>query len=175
MAAKDILNFIINYLLTIVFVLGVGFFFWFFEPTEIVSMKLYFWSVLPLAILALLLIKAVVTHLQEVKSIHLPRLRTVVQEKYLFEASPIFSSQSFVSLYFSDEHEELIGIGYVETVIQDKGTLQVVVRFAICCPVTSACRPRFGWATRTAAVIWRWPRPLKPAAPTNWSCMLAAK
>lgn len=57
----------------------------------------------------------------------LPKLKAIANDKYIFEPSPLFSSQSSVSLYLIDDYEQLVGIGYVESVLQEKRTLQVVI------------------------------------------------
>ena len=129
MKIKSIFDFIIEYLMTIVSVLGVAFICWALEPDDTLKTATVFWIVLPLAMLSLYLIKLVIEYKRRSKSfsVYLPRLRTVVQKKYLFEPSPIFSPQTFSSLYLSDEHEELVAIGCVESVLDGNGTLQVVI------------------------------------------------
>lgn len=58
---KDITDFIIEYLMTILLVLGTGFSFWYFTPEETVSIQIYILTAFPLAILSLFLIKILVT------------------------------------------------------------------------------------------------------------------
>src|SRR5690606_28726016 len=56
-----------------------------------------------------------------------PRLRTIKNDKYIFDPSPLFSNQSLVSVYLIDDYEELVGIGYVESVLQNTHMLQVII------------------------------------------------
>lgn len=57
----------------------------------------------------------------------LPRLILVKDNKYIFEASELFSSQAAVSLFYVDEIEQYMGFGLIETVHSVTGRLQVTV------------------------------------------------
>jgi len=128
MIKKDITDWIFENLLTIIFVLGIGFFFWFFEPKKLVPMEVYFWSVGPLLIISVISIKFIIMNLNHDTAICLPKLKMIHRENiFIFEESPFFSHNSAVSLYIIDDYEQFLGTGYVEAVLQGKKTLQVRV------------------------------------------------
>lgn len=57
--------------------------------------------------------------------INLPRLKSVKGDKYIFEESKLFDTCSYVSIYYIDEEQEKLALGYVESVISNTQKLQV--------------------------------------------------
>lgn len=101
--------------------------FWVYKPGDLIPVQTFLFLTMPLAIIAVFLIEHIVTERLNPKLVILPRLRAIVNDKYLFEPSPLFSNLSWVSLYLVDDYEQLVGIGYVESVLQEKKTLQVII------------------------------------------------
>ena len=122
---RKIFAFTIDYLLNVTIVFAAGFFFWSYAPGDQISMKFFAWFVFPLAILSLLLLKFIVKNFSEVGQKKLPKLRAIVGDNYIFEANPLFAQQTCASLYYCDEHEELVAFGRVDTVLDGNNLLQV--------------------------------------------------
>ncbi|HRK98637.1 MAG TPA: hypothetical protein PLE43_09210 [Alphaproteobacteria bacterium] len=101
--------------------------FWVYKPGDLIPVQTFLFLTMPLAIITVFLIEHIVTERLSPKPVILPRLRAIANDKYLFEPSPLFSNLSWVSLYLIDDYEQLVGIGYVESVLQEKKTLQVVI------------------------------------------------
>lgn len=57
--------------------------------------------------------------------INLPRLKSVKGDKYIFEESKLFDANSYVSVYYIDEEQEKLALGYVESIISNTQKLQV--------------------------------------------------
>lgn len=57
--------------------------------------------------------------------INLPRLKSIKGDKYIFEESKLFDAYSYVSMYYIDEEQEKLALGYVESIISNTQKLQV--------------------------------------------------
>ena len=115
---------IINFL---VLFFSLSYVFWVYEPEDLISVQAFFFLTMPFAIITVFLIEHIIIERLSPKPVILPRLKAIANNKYLFEPSPLFSNLSWVSLYLIDNYEQLVGIGYVESVLQEKKTLQVVI------------------------------------------------
>lgn len=91
--------------------------------------KIYIIVILFLIIIIMILIKLFFTTLMIIDKHKklIPTLKNIKSGKYIFEPSELFATNMPVSLYYIDDIEEHIGLGYVETVITRSKCLQVKI------------------------------------------------
>lgn len=94
-----------------------------------ISSRIYITIIIVLFLIVAIVVKLLITTINIVnqKQILLPRLRTVQNNRLVFDPSEIFSSQAVVSIYYKDEIEQYIGNGWIESVISGTKYLQVIV------------------------------------------------
>lgn len=110
-------------------VLGVtaSYVYWVYDPNESIPLKYFALSLLASIGIIVYLIDYILQVARTNKiALPLPRLQKVINNRYIFEPSPIFSNRLWVSLYLVDECEEIVAVGYVESVLVTQ-TLQVVI------------------------------------------------
>jgi|GEM_PF-2762081 len=125
---KEIIKFFTEYLLLLITALGIGFLFWYYKPQDTISISWFIsLSVAPLLLNVLLVRHIALSYLDQKPSNILPKLKLMEDDKYIFEASDLFSSQAFVSLYLIGETERFIAFGKIETVVSNTNNLQVII------------------------------------------------
>ncbi len=104
----------------------IGVLFWYFDKDDTVNIA-WFMIVFILGGGAIILLCEILWNNKFHKNIsHLPKLKSFVSEDiYIFEPSELFSLQTYVSLYYSDDYEALVAIGYVTAVIETSKNLQI--------------------------------------------------
>ena len=55
----------------------------------------------------------------------LPKLKYIRDKKYIFEASDLFSINSYVTVYYIDVEQEKLAMGVVDTIIDNTRNIQV--------------------------------------------------
>ena len=102
--------------------------FWLVTPDKMLEAKI----IIPTLIFILILLYGAVKYIfqlqEELKNnnqIKLPKLKTIEENYYIFEASEIFEPQSYCILYFIDKTKQKLALGIVETIIDSSHLLQV--------------------------------------------------
>lgn len=124
---RKILDFLAQYIIALISVIITGILFWAFSPEDTVSIKIFMWCVIPLGLCVAISIPQLVKYWTvEDKNFVFPKLKTIVDQVMVFEASDLFSYQCVVTLfYIDDEIERQIGYGYVENIKSDNRCLQI--------------------------------------------------
>lgn len=101
---------------------------WVYQPSDSISAKLFMLFVIPLGLYTILTIPYLIKYwLDTDKNVKLPKLKIVQDGICMFDASDLFSSGCFVSIFYVDDYEKMIGYGKVDTIKSDNGILQVTV------------------------------------------------
>ncbi len=124
---RKILDFIGQYIIALISVIISGVLFWKFPPNTSVSITTFMWFVIPLGLCVAVTIPQLIKYWTiEDKNVVFPKLKTIVGQVLVFEASELFSPQCVVTLFYIDEEiERTIGVGFVETVKSDNNYIQV--------------------------------------------------
>ena len=125
---KKILDFLMEYIISMISIIITSVLFWNFSPKDTISIKTFMLFVIPLGLYFIITIPQqkkywCVTD----KNIKLPKLKYVEGEICLFEASDLFSIGCFVSIFYMNKFEKFIGYGKVETIKSDNKMLQIVI------------------------------------------------
>jgi len=125
---EKLVKFVSDYLTLSFLTIGGGIVFWLYKPAEQVSIVYMVAACLVLGLLVIMLIQHILIGVinSNKQGIKLPKLLTITSEKFIFEPSALFSTQSAVAIYSLGDVEVFIGVGYVETVISTSSNLQVI-------------------------------------------------
>jgi hypothetical protein len=130
---KNFTKFILNYATVIFNTLVIGVLFWYFDKDDTINIA-WFMIVFVLGGVAVIFLCEILWNNKFHKNIsQLPKLRHLINEGtyIIFTPSNLFSSQTCVSLYYSDDYDKLVALGYVDTVIETSKNLQVkIIEFA---------------------------------------------
>lgn len=118
-----------EYLSFIITTIGFGVILWIYPSDFKVSIVLFVIVTFPLSIFTLMLLRYIFIDMLKNKDSanKLPCLKLVSDDRYIFEPSQLFASQSLVSIYHIDEIESCVGYGYIETVMSNTNNLQVII------------------------------------------------
>lgn len=126
--AEKILKFLSQYIVALISVVVTGILFWKLSPEDTISAEVFVYIVVPLCLYV------IVTFPQQIKywskqdlDRELPKLKAIKDGICLFGASDLFSTGCFVSIFYLDDYEKMIGYGKVETIKSDNGMLQIIV------------------------------------------------
>ncbi len=125
---KKILEFIGQYAIALIGVFISSVLFWNFSPDDTISITTFMCFVIPLGLCVAVAIPQLIEYwTAENREVSFPKLKTIIDNVLIFEASTLFSTQCVVTLFYIDELERQIGYGFVETVKSDNHCLQVRV------------------------------------------------
>lgn len=126
--AEKILRFLSQYIVALISVIVTGILFWKLSPEDTISAEVFVYTIVPLGLYM------IVTFPQQIKywskqdlGRELPKLKAIKDDICLFSSSDLFSTGCFVSIFYLDDYEKMIGYGKVETVKSDNGMLQIIV------------------------------------------------
>ena len=112
-----------EYMYIVITSILVGGLFAYYGKEDKVSMATFLLFVFLLSLACLILLQRYV--IENNSKVKLPKLMSIVSERYIFEKSSIFAQNSLVAFYHIEDIEEYLGFGYVESVIDNKN-LQVI-------------------------------------------------
>ena len=125
---NKILNFIGQYVSSLIGIAIGSVLLWVYQPSDSISAKLFMLFVIPLGLYAILTMPYLIKYwLDTDKKVKLPKLKIIQDDICMFDASDLFSSGCFVSIFYMDDYEKIIGYGKVDTIKSDNGMLQVTV------------------------------------------------
>lgn len=125
---KKILDFLSQYITTVISVIITSILFWAFSPNDTVSIKVFIGCVIPLGIYAIITIPQQMKYwYMSDRDVKLSKLKFIQDEICMFDASDLFSIGCFVSIFYMEDYEKMIGYGKVDTIKSDNGMLQVTI------------------------------------------------
>lgn len=125
---KKILDFIGQYIIALIGIVISSVLFWKFSPDDTISITTFMWIVITLGICVAVAIPQLIEYWTiGNKEVSFPKLKAIIDDVLVFDASTLFSTQCVVTLFYIDELERQIGYGFVETVKSDNHYLQVRV------------------------------------------------
>lgn len=122
-------DFVIEYLSTLLYCIGIAFLFWIYEPSGTVSNKFFVTIVSALLIFVVIASKWVINCILNNKDKNIFSDIIVIDgNSILLQPSDLYSTDTIVSLYFKDgEFEKYMGYGYVETIQHPSKRVQIKV------------------------------------------------
>lgn len=126
--SEKILNFLSQYFISAISIALTGVLFWAFSPDDSISVKTFMWYVIPLGLYAIIAIPQQFKYWEKAHEVQeLPTLKIIKDGICIFTPSSLFSQGCFVSVFYLDEYEKMIGYGKVDTIIHETKLLQVSI------------------------------------------------